>query len=190
MTHVIDLLAEVQALDLGPDRIDMFIENTRATLWWHDETARARLLDRLGSLDCASMVPREDLVRFGIHFDDDSYGDAYLFAHPGSTFFPNDFYQPIANIALALKDRGMRTRRWRPWHVGDHAYIADTDAELGFMLLAADGYATDHETVVMADIAPSILELLGRRPPASMTGRAIFGPRDRAQTKELAVVTG
>ena len=187
VTRVVDLAAVIEAADLGPDRFDMFIENTRATLWWHDDAARVLLMDRVDGLEGAAVVPREDLARVGIHFDDRGYGDAYVYADPGCTFFPNDFYQPIANHVLAFKDRGMRTRRRRPWHVGDHGYIADTEAEAGFMTLAADGYAAADRMDII-DIAPSIMALLGRRPPASMTGRAVFTPRSRAAVRGDAVV--
>lgn len=190
VTRVVDLAAEIEALALGPDQVDVFIENTRATLWWHDNAARARLVDRLDKLDFARLLLREDLTRFGIRFDDRGYGDAYVFANPGCTFFPNDFYQPIANVALALKDRGMRARRRRPWHVGDHGYASDTDIESGFMTLAEDGYAASAGRVDITDIAPSIMALLGCRPPESMTGRAVFAHRSRAPSGRCAGIVG
>ena len=190
VTRVVDLAAEIEAAGLGPDQIDRFIENTRAALWWHDDAARALLMDRLDRLDGVAVLLREDLARFGIHFADRSYGDAYAYADPGCTFFPNDFFQPIANHVLALKDRGMRTRRARPWHVGDHGYLADTDAEIGFMTLAADGYVASPDPIDITDIAPSIMALLGHRPPASMTGRAVFARWAGAHARHAACTRG
>ncbi|MGF1477705.1 MAG: alkaline phosphatase family protein [Geminicoccaceae bacterium] len=189
VTRVVDIVKEVDTLDLDQDQVDIFVENTRATLWWQDEATGARLLEHLDQLDFVSVLLADDLARFGVHFPDGRYGQAYVFADPGCTFFPNDFFQPFANFVLSQKDPGMRTRRNRPWHVGDHGYLAETTTEYGFMTLAADGYRALSETIHLTDIAPSILTLLERQPPESMTGRAVFARRSHAPTPRSHAAT-
>jgi Type I phosphodiesterase / nucleotide pyrophosphatase len=175
--RVIDLRAAIEALDLSADAYDVFIENTKATLWFHDEAAGARIVDGLQSSDLGTLVNREEMRRYDLLFDDRSYGDAYFYAQPGCTFFPNDFHQPLASLVRTLSDRQQRRRLRVPWHQGDHGYLPDNDCEIGFMVLAEDGYEASAESVALIDIAPTLLDLLLLPRPPSMKGRAALRPR-------------
>jgi hypothetical protein len=125
-------------------------------------------------LDHGTVVRRQDLDQYGIRFPDDAYGDVYFYAHPGSTLFPNDFYQPLANSVLALMDRQQRSRYRYPTHRGDHGYFPENACERGYIVLAADGFTATSERVSIVDIAPTILDLLGLAPPSTMQGRPAF----------------
>jgi hypothetical protein len=170
----IDIRQGLEALDIPMEELDFFIENTRATFWLHTDRAREAILELLGGLDHGTVVRRQDLDQYGIRFPDDAYGDVYFYAHPGSTLFPNDFYQPLANSVLALMDRQQRSRYRYPTHRGDHGYFPENACERGYIVLAADGFTATSERVSIVDIAPTILDLLGLAPPSTMQGRPAF----------------
>jgi hypothetical protein len=175
--RVVDLRKVLDGLDLATDAYDVFVENTKATLWFHDEHAGARIVENLRSSGLGTLVMREEMRRYDLLFDDNSYGDAYFYTELGSTFFPNDFHQPLASLVRTAFDRQQR-QRWRvPWHQADHGYLPDNDCEIGFMILAEDGYEAIAEPAALIDIAPTLLDLLQLPPAASMRGRAALRPR-------------
>jgi len=175
--RVVDVSEVLQGLDLPVDAYDVFIENTKATLWFHEEDAGARIVDGLRSSQLGTVVKREEMRRYDLLFDDDSYGDAYFYAQLGSTFFPNDFHQPLASLVRTVSDRQQRRRFRVPWHQADHGYLPDNDCEIGFMVLAEDGYEAIDEPVTLIDLAPTLLDLLELPRPGSMKGRAKLRPR-------------
>jgi hypothetical protein len=169
--RVVDLRKLLQGLDLPADVYDVFIENTKATLWFHDDDAGARIVAGLRSSPLGTLVEREEMRRYDLLFDDNRYGDAYFYAHPGSTFFPNDFHQPLASLVRTVSDRQQRRRFRVPWHQADHGYLPDNDCEIGFMVLAEEGYEASDEPVALIDLAPTLLDLLQLPRPGSMKGR-------------------
>jgi hypothetical protein len=175
--RVVDLRKLLDGLDLPADAYDVFIENTKATLWFHDEAAGARIIDRLRSSELGTLVTREEMRRYDLLFDDDSYGGAWFYAQLGSTFFPNDFHQPLASLVRTVFDRQQRRRFRVPWHQADHGYLPDNDCEIGFMVLADDGYEASGEPVALIDLAPTLLDLLGLPKLDSMQGQARLRPR-------------
>lgn len=175
--RVVDVSEVLQGLDLPVDAYDVFIENTKATLWFHDDAAGARIVDGLRSSQLGTVVTREEMRRYSLIFDDNSYGDAYFYAQLGSTFFPNDFHQPLASLVRTVSDRQQRRRFRVPWHQADHGYLPDNDCEIGFMVLAEDGYEAIDEPVTLIDLAPTLLDLLKLPRPGSMKGRAKLRPR-------------
>lgn len=170
----IGLMESLKSLRLTDEEFDFYIENTRATFWLHTERARKTILELLASLDHGIVVPRGELSRFQIHFQNSDYGDVYFYAEPGYIFYHNDFYQPIANVALSLLDRQQRCRLWNPRHRGDHGYFPEHACERGFMILADKDFTTSLESAVLIDFAPSVLALLGQESPDSMNGRPVF----------------
>ena len=175
--RVVDLREVLHGPDLPADGFDVFIENTKATLWLHDEDAGAGIVDRLRSSHLGTLVTREEMRRYDLIFDDNRYGDAWFYAQPGSTFFPNDFHQPLASLVRTLFDRQQRRRFHVPWHQGDHGYLPDNDCEIGFMVLAEDGFEASDEGVALIDLAPTLLDLLQLPRPDSMQGKTAFRPR-------------
>jgi hypothetical protein len=175
--RVVDLPRLLEGLDLAADAYDVFIENTKATLWFHDEDASARIVDGLRSSDLGTLLMREEMRRYHLVFDDNSYGDAYFYARLGATFFPNDFHQLLASLVRTVSDRQQRRRFRIPWHQADHGYLPDNDCEIGFMVLAEDGYEAIEEFVALVDLAPTLLQLLALPQPGSMKGRAGLRPR-------------
>ena len=115
--------------------------------------------------------------RYNVLFDDDRYGDAYFYAPLGATFFPNDFHQPLVSLVRTVSDRQQRQRFRVPWHQGDHGYLPEDDCEIGFMVLAEDGYEATGDSVALIDLAPTLLDLLQLPRPATMKGRVALRPR-------------
>ena len=174
--RVIDLRKVLDRLDLPDDAYDVFIENTKATFWLHDAGVAPRIAEALRAADLGTVVMRQEMLRYNLAFDDRSYGDAYFYARLGSTLFPNDFHHPLASVVRTVLDRQQRRRFRVPWHQGDHGYLPENDCEIGFMVLAEDGYAAVDGPVSLIDLAPTLLRLLGLSTPDSMKGHAGFRP--------------
>jgi hypothetical protein len=85
------------------------------------------------------LLDYEELARYGVRFPDNRYGDAYCYARPGVTFFPNDFHQPLASLVMTLTDRQQRTGFRVLWHQADHGYLSESDSEIGVMAWIEDG---------------------------------------------------
>ena len=115
------------------------------------------------------------------------YGDVYFYAEPGYILFPNDFYQPIANVALSLLDRHQRCRLWNPRHRGDHGYFPEHACERGFMILADENFSTSLDSAALVDFAPSVLALLGQERPDSMKGRSVSIVANVSMTCETGI---
>ena len=176
----VDLFGELGALDVPPDDYDLFVENTRSTFWFHSDAARSKIMSRLTALEHGTLVHREEMKKFSLHFPDNAYGDAYFYASPGYTFYPNDFHRPLASWTLALRDWQQRPRLHDPRHKGDHGYFPEHPSECGFMLLAEHHFATTSTAASLVDFAPSVLAILGRETPHCMIGNPIFVNRDGA----------
>jgi len=175
----VDLYGELRSLDVPIDDYDFFVENTKSTFWFHSDAARSKIKSRLVALGHGTLMPRESMKRFGLHFSDNTYGDAYFYANPGYTFFPNDFHQPLASRVLALMDWQQRPRLRNPRHKGDHGYLPEHPSENGFMLLAEKDFSITSSTASLVDFAPSVLSILKREVPDCMKGKTVFAhPRD------------
>jgi hypothetical protein len=175
--RVVDLIGALRALPVPLREYDLFVENSKATLWFHTSAAQATIAAHLGARDDGTLLDRAAMARYTLVFPDNRYGDAYFYARPGATFFPNDFHQPLASLMMSLTDRQQRQRFRTPWHQADHGYLSENDSEIGFMALAEDGYEPASGTISLIDIAPTLLILLGREPAATMRGRSAFRPR-------------
>jgi arylsulfatase A-like enzyme len=184
--RVVDLQRTLTSQDVPSSEYHYFIENTKATLWFRTDRAREVLLDRLTSLDFGSVLRRAEMARYRLHFEDDSYGEAYFYAQLGVTFFPNDFHQLLSSAFMTLVDPQQRARLRVPWHQADHGYRSEHDCEIGFMILAEDGHQARDDRMELIDIAPSVLQLLDRTPPATMQGRTLFQPRRIRRAIETA----
>lgn len=169
-----DLRGALESLGPGAEGLDFFIENTRATFWFHNEAVREAVRSLLGRFEHGAFVFREELTRYGIHVPDRGYGDAYFYARPGHVLFPNDFYQPVVNAAQALLDWQQRPRLRDPVHKGDHGYFPESECERGYMILADLAFTVRSESASVLDFAPSVLHLLGCRPAETMKGQPAF----------------
>lgn len=180
VTTTVDLFAELHALAIAPEHYDVYIENTKATFWFHDADARRQIIELLSCSPSGVLLAREELQTYRLNFATRAYGDAYFYAYPGRTFFPNDFYQPLASATLALLDWQQRPRLRNPRHRGDHGYLPENPCERGFILLADERYEASAKTISLIDVAPTLLALLGQEPAPTMRGRSVLRPRSLA----------
>jgi len=169
--RTIDLAGALRALPVRPGGYDLFVENSKATFWFHDDVARGAIVAHLAARDEFDLLDWQALARYGLQFADNRYGDLYCYPRPGATFFPNDFHQPLASLVMALTDRQQRQRLRTPWHQADHGYLSEHDSEIGVLVLAEDGYEAAAGEIALIDIAPTLLALLGRAPAPTMRGR-------------------
>lgn len=175
--RVVDPRPILRDLALPADAYDYFVEYAKMTLWFHSAEARARILGRLDAVADGVVVLREDLRRYDVDFADGSYGDALLYLRPGCSFFPNDFYQPLANAVLSVQRHEQRGRLRRPWHQGEHGYLPEADSELGFMVAVDDRLRATVDQAQLIDVAPTLLARLGIAPPPNMQGGDVFAAR-------------
>ena len=175
--RTMDLVGELRALSVSAADYDLFVENSKATFWFHDHGARAAITAYLADHDDCVLLDYEELARYAVRLPDNRYGDAYCYARPGITFFPNDFHQPLASLIMTLTDRQQRKRLRVPWHQADHGYLSENDSEIGIMALIEDGYDAEPGEVELIDIAPTLLALLGHKPAPTMRGRSVLQRR-------------
>ena len=173
-TRYLDILAGLRRLGLSPGDVSYFIENTKATFWFHGGRSRSVIGDWLASLRHGHVLTYRDLARYGVCFTDAAYGDIFYLPDPGWSLFPNDFYHPVANLLIGLGDHQQRARMGNPRHRGDHGYLPEAESERGFILLADDRFSVRGGEARLVDVAPSLLWLLGSAAPGTMKGELLF----------------
>lgn len=157
-----------------------YVQSTFARFWFHTEDARARISHLLREVPHAWFLTLRDLRGLHIAFEDDAYGEAFLAAEPGWIFFPNDHHHPVLNLYRGLTDGHERPRLMNPRPRGAHGYLPEHACEAGFAVVADEGLRALHRQVELADVAPTLLGLLGEPRPTYMQGRLVFG-RDQEQ---------
>jgi hypothetical protein len=170
----IPLLQALRRSGIPESEFSYFAELASTRVWFHSERARRVLPELLQALPHATTVSWRDMHAYDVGFDDDAFGELYVFADAGYIFFPHDFYHPVGNLVLGLLDRHQRARAGRPVHRGNHGYLPDNPSERGWMLLddaTARPPVTDASIV---DVAPTLLELVGVTPPDYMRGRCLY----------------
>jgi hypothetical protein len=155
-----------------------FIEVALARFWFHTDRARQRITDALHAISRATALTWRDMHAHHVCFEDDAYGELYLSADAGYIFFPHDFYQPVANMFLGLRDGHQRSRLLKPVHRGNHGYLPHYPSEHGYAILLDSDYRATRAEIELIDFAPSVLALLGLPQPPHMHGCAVFQRHD------------
>jgi hypothetical protein len=143
-------------------------------LWFKTERARKAITQMLNSLEHVTVLTYQQMHQHHVCFDDDRFGELYVFADHGYAFFPHDFHQPLANLFMGLRYPTLRPRIVNPRHRGNHGHLPDHPAEQGFMILANEQYQPNAQSMSVIDFSPTMLALLGRDTPTNMHGKAIF----------------
>ena len=178
--RVVGTIPLVQALRrarVPESEFSYFVELASARLWFHSDRARQVLLQVLRELAHVTLLSWREMRYYGVRFDDDAFGELYVFAKAGHIFFPHDFYQPLGNLVLGLTDRQQRARVGRPVHRGNHGYLPENPSERGWILVDDAALEPKQTAVRLVDIAPTLLSLVGVTPPEYMQGRRLFEPR-------------
>ena len=170
----IDIRRELNGLKTAEDEYTFFIDVSIARFWFRTVSARNKILSKLSELENVTLFTSKDLNEYNLSFVDSQYGEVFLFAEPGYIFFPHDFYQPVANLYLALSDSRQRSRLKDPRHRGTHGYLPHHESERAFMVVFGQNCEGIREEIDIIDVAPSILSLLGFPRPDSMRGSPNF----------------
>lgn len=160
------------------DEYVYFCEVAAARFWFKTDRARTQITSLLESLPNTTLKTREQMFDAGICFDDPAFGELYCFANHGHTFFPHDFYNPLANLFLGLTDKLLRPRLLNARHRGNHGHLPGHPAEEGYLILGEKGFDVAGDTMHLTDFAPTVMSLLDEKPAAHMTGTPIFTPAE------------
>jgi len=170
----VPLLQALRQSGVPETEYSYFIELASARLWCHTERARRNVLDALRSLPHTTVLDWRDMHEFGVCFEDDSFGEFYVFADAGWIHFPHDFYHPLGNIILGLLDAHQRQRITNPVHRGNHGYLPHYASEQGWLLMDDNRLQPSRRQAELIDVAPSLLSILGVDVPAYMKGTPLF----------------
>jgi len=170
----VDLKAALKTLEVPEDEYTVFVESMKARFWFHTSRSRDAVMAYLSRSQDGVMVSYQDMHRYLVEFPTREFGEVYFVAHPGSVFFPDDFFQPVVNLYFGLKEWQKRRRLTRPILRGQHGYLPMHPSEQGLMAVLDQRYTVDPRGMELRDVAPSLLGLLGEPIPAFMKGTARF----------------
>ena len=170
----IPLLQAVKQARIPETEYSYIVELASARFWFHTERARRRLMETLAGVPHTTLHSWRGMHDYQICFEDDTFGELYVFADAGRIFFPHDFYHPMGNSILGLMDRHQRQRLRSPVHRGNHGYLPHYPSEQGWLVIDDPNICCRRPEVQLVDIAPTILSLVGFTPPSYMKGAVIF----------------
>jgi predicted AlkP superfamily pyrophosphatase or phosphodiesterase len=174
VTEFIDIIGGLKALGLRRDEYTFFVEAPKARFWAHTDRARRRITEMLSALDHGTFLSYQDLHRYNLKFEDARYGEFYFIADPGQIFFPHDYHHPLANLFMGLTHEHQRSRLQSPKYRGYHGYLPHHESEKGLLILLDDRYKFRQPEMSIIDVAPTILTVLGEKPPDHMKGRCVL----------------
>jgi len=170
----INIVGKINELGIEKNEITYFIEASKARFWFHSDSAREKMLNYLSRNEKGTLLHFEELHKYNIKFNDDSYGEYYFILNPGTIFYPNDYYHPLGNLYLALTDNQQRSRIQSSIYRGYHGHLPYNECEKGFLMLLDNDYKTNGEEIEIIDIAPTVLHLMGYNQPESLKGVHAF----------------
>ena len=170
----INIVEKINELGIQKNEITYYIEASKARFWFHSDSAREKMLNYLSENEKGTLLHFEELHKYNIKFNDDSYGEYHFVLNPGTIFFPNDYYHPLGNLYLGLTNKQQRSRLLNPVYRGYHGYLPYNKSENGTFILLDDKYKTDKKEIESIDVAPTIIDLLGYEQPVSLKGSSAF----------------
>ena len=181
ITGQTDLPAALRRLGIPRAEYLYFLEVAVARFWFFTPRARAAITALLHELPHVTVVPHTQMKQYHVDFPDARHGELYAYAHHGHAFFPHDFFEPLANVYLGLTMDGQHPRITNPRHRGNHGHLPGHPAEAGYLVVADERLrpTQGRPRAHIADVAPTLLTLLGREPAPHMKGAGIFAPFDR-----------
>ena len=166
----IDLKKKINEIDVPESEYNYYMQPMQARFWFHSNRARDQILKVLTETAPGTILHFGDLRRYNINFKSPDYGEVYFVPEPGYLLFPHDFHHPLVNLVFGLKDSQQRNRIWNPRHIAYHGYLPHHDSEKGWMLMTDDSFKLAPAEINAADIAPTLLRMVGQPQPEFMTG--------------------
>ena len=176
ITSSINLAKLLKRSGVPRDEYVYFAEVSAVRFWFRTERAREAITRLLNGVEHTTVKTYQQMHEYGVCFDGPKFGELYCFADHGHTFFPHDFFNPIANLFLGVTDPLLRPRLLNPRHRGNHGHLPTHPAEKGYLVLCDEGFVTMAGRADLTDFAPTVMHLLGRNPAEHMTGNTIFVP--------------
>lgn len=173
VTNTIDIPAALRAAGVPDDEYNYFLELTILRLWFFTDRAREAISAALREIDGVDVLTHDDLKPLRLDLDE-RYGELFALNHPGTIFFPHDFYQPLANAWLGVTDRKQWPRIVNPAQRHNHGYRVGHVCEEGLLLALDNTLRATRDEAELIDVAPSVLSLIGEPVPEHMTGRVMF----------------
>lgn len=167
----VDLPGRLRALGVPESEYTYFLDVPMARFWFHTERAREEITRMLAGMPNGRAFPYTELARYGVPFPTAEYGELYFAADPGFILFPHDFYHPVANLFLGLRDVEQAPRIRDPHHRGSHGHLPGHPSERGWMLVFDDAARVELPLMQLVDVAPTLLALAGYAAPEHMRGR-------------------
>lgn len=174
VTKRIPLVQTLRNSGVPKDEYSYYCELPSARLWFHTDRARDTITPLIEQLPDCHLLHYREMHRYDVCFEDESFGEYYVMADPGSIFFPHDFWQPLANVYLAFFEPSQRCRLFNPTHRGNHGYLPHHPSEKGFMVVADDSVKPNRETMTVFDFAPTMLTYFGEDVPDYMSGENVL----------------
>lgn len=176
VTGTLDLRSALRELGLPEGEVTHYLQVPSARFWFRTDRAREAVRERLEDLPGLTLYGWRDLASLGLRFEDPAFGELYAFAPAGTVFFPHDFYQPVANLFLGLRDEKQRPRVRNPVHRGCHGYLPHHPSEEGYLVHAGAEPRALRPEMELVDVAPTLLELLGAPVPEHVSGCSALEP--------------
>ncbi len=170
----VDLRPWLRQLDLPPEECLYYLQPITLRFWCRTERVRRAVAGLLKALPHGTALTYQDLRRYQIAFEDPAHGAFYFIADPGWLFFPHDFHHPLVNVLFGLRHPQQRRRLRDPRHLAYHGYLPHHASEQGFMAVLDRTRQVRTPEIDLADVAPSLLRLLGEAVPTFMHGEARF----------------
>lgn len=144
--------------------------------WFRTDEAREKISAALKEVPNSTVLTCEELNERCEMTLSPEWGELYIARDSGYLFHPNDYYHPLANIVVGLKQKAMRKRMFDPYHRGYHGYLPGPDApsENAWSLVVDDRVKPTSDEARMKDFAPSMLNLLGVPTPDYMAGKPAY----------------
>ena len=79
---------------------------------------------------------------------------------------------PLVNLVFGVKYPQQRNRILNPKHVAYHGYLPHHDSEKGFILMTDSISVLNKNEINAADVAPTLLKMVGQSQPVFMAGKA------------------
>jgi len=153
-THFVDLKELRQDEGLGRDYL-VFFDSTIIQVWYLNQAKKQELRSRIESLSYGHFLSQQEKKELGLNFDDNGYGDDIFLLDAGYSIFPN-FYSWLKPYAM-------------------HAYHPDIDSQRGIFMLWGEGIDVHKEgPVLLVDIAPTILDILGVEPLPTFKAKSLL----------------